>query len=354
MVTSNQSQTDFSTGSPEPLISVIIPTYNRPAYLKEAIESAVGQTYQNIEIIVADDCGPASIENQKIAEAFQDTRIIFRRNATNLGVTLNFAKAIKESRGKYIASLNDDDMWNQDFLEKLVPPLEANPDLALAFCDHYVIDETGTINHQKTEQVSQNCNRARLKEGVYKPFCKLSIVEHAVAPACAAVIRKDIEDLENIPSEVEVFYDLYINYLCCRSGRGAYYYPERLTRYRIHSESFTYSYSPENVERNIRCAKAHIFCYERFMEDERVAELKPYLQERLAHEMTSIGINLLRAKQTTEGRPYLLSALSQHPSLRTILALILSFTPQSLATRLSTLKSSTETSSKTKGYLSSR
>ncbi|MFB8791771.1 MAG: glycosyltransferase family 2 protein [Potamolinea sp.] len=205
MAASNQSPTNLSTDLAEPLVSVIIATYNRPKYLQEAIESAVGQTYQNLEIIVADDCGPASIENQKIAEAFQDSRIIFRRNPTNLGVAINFAKAIKEAQGKYIASLNDDDLWNQDFLEKLVTPLEANPDLALAFCDHYVIDGNGTINHQKTEEISQYCNRNRLKEGVYKPFCKLSIVDHAVAPACAAVIRKDIEDLENIPSEVSLF-----------------------------------------------------------------------------------------------------------------------------------------------------
>lgn len=339
MVTSKQSQTDFSTGSPEPLISVIIPTYNRPKYLKEAIESAVEQTYQNIEIIVADDCGPASLENQKIADAFQDSRIIFRRNPTNLGVTFNFTKAIKEARGKYIASLNDDDLWNQDFLEKLVPPLEANPDLALAFCDHYVIDDDGVINYSDTERATRYCHRDRLKEGVYQPFCKLSIVEHAVAPACAAVIRKDVDDLTNIPSEIGVFYDLYLNYLCCRSGRGAYYYPERLTRYRVHSQSYTQGYSQTNVEHNIRDAKAHIFCFQHLMEDERLAELKPYFQKRVAHEMTSIGINMLRAKQTTDGRHYLLKALSQHPNFRTILALILSFIPQSFASKLSTLKS---------------
>jgi cellulose synthase/poly-beta-1,6-N-acetylglucosamine synthase-like glycosyltransferase len=58
MTASNQSQTAFSTDSQQPLVSVIIPAYNRPAYLKEAIESAVGQSYQNIEIIVSDDCSP--------------------------------------------------------------------------------------------------------------------------------------------------------------------------------------------------------------------------------------------------------------------------------------------------------
>lgn len=317
----------------QPLVSVIIPTYNRPDYLKEAIESAVGQTYQTIEVIVADDCGPASAQNQKIVEDFQDSRIIFRRNATNLGVTQNFANAIKQVQGKYIASLNDDDLWNPDFLEKLVPPLEANPDLALAFCDQYIIDEKGKINEQETEKVSRYCNRDRLAEGVYQPFCKVAIVESSVAPAISAVIRKDVDDLSNIPPEVKNFYDLYLNYLCCRSGRGAYYYPEKLTRYRVHSQSYTQSYSKENPEHNIRDAHAHIFCYNRFMEDERLADLKPYFKQRLAHEMTSIGINLLRTQKAAEARPYLLNALSQHLSLRTLVALSLSFTPKSLASR---------------------
>jgi cellulose synthase/poly-beta-1,6-N-acetylglucosamine synthase-like glycosyltransferase len=58
MAVSNQSQTALSSELQQPLVSVLIPSYNRPGYLKEAIESAVGQTYQNVEILVFDDCSP--------------------------------------------------------------------------------------------------------------------------------------------------------------------------------------------------------------------------------------------------------------------------------------------------------
>jgi glycosyltransferase involved in cell wall biosynthesis len=321
----------IDTSSQEALVSVLIPTYNRPAYLKEAIESAVQQSYQNIEIIVADDCSPES--PQEIIDAFQDPRIIFKRNVTNLGMICNIRNMFKEARGKYIAHLNDDDLWNKDFLEKLVPPLEVNPDLVLAFCDHYMIDEGGAIDYPETEKCTRVNHRKHLQEGVYQPFCKLALVERAVAPACAAIIRKDVLDWDDIPSEAAGLWDVYINYLCCRSGHGAYYYPERLTRYRMHLQSYTYSYSKKNVETNIRKIKGEIFTYERLMEDERLEELKPYFKERWAHNTTSIGINLLRAKKAADARPYLLRALGQHISLRTLVALFLSFTPQSLASR---------------------
>jgi hypothetical protein len=168
---------------------------------------------------------------------------------------------------------------------------------------------------------------------VYQPFCKLALIESAVPIACAAVVRKDVDDLGNIPGEVGTAWDVYLNYLCCRSGRGAYYYPERLTRYRVHSESYTQSYSKQNIETNIRNAQALIFCNERLMADERLDELQPYFKKGWTNATTTLGINLLRAKKAAEARPYLLNALGQHPSWRTLVALILSFTPQSLASR---------------------
>ncbi|PMB10264.1 glycosyl transferase, partial [Fischerella thermalis CCMEE 5328] len=74
---------NINSQSQTPLVSIITPTYNRPDYLKQALKSAISQTYQNIEIIVSDNCSP---ENpQAIVESFNDPRIRFSRNETNLG-----------------------------------------------------------------------------------------------------------------------------------------------------------------------------------------------------------------------------------------------------------------------------
>ena len=78
--------------APESLVSVIIPTYNRPEYLRKAIASAVRQTYRHIEIIVSDDCSPDN--PQAIIDEFQDSRIRLRRNPQNLGIALNVTSCL--------------------------------------------------------------------------------------------------------------------------------------------------------------------------------------------------------------------------------------------------------------------
>lgn len=324
---------DIYTNTEKPLVSVIIPTYNRPAYLKQAIKSAVGQTYQNIEILVSDN---QSTENpQAIVESFQDSRIRFWRNETNLGMFANAINTTKKARGKYIASLNDDDVWNEDFLEKLVPFLEANRDLALAFCDHYVIDSSGAIDYAATERATRLWKRDQLKEGIYQPFCKIGLVYASVPSAVAAVIRRDVVDWANIPPEVEHKWDLYVTYLCCRSGLGAYYYPERLTRYREHTQSDTALGGRRDIEAKIRKAKVEIFCWERFMKDEYLQEFKPYFRQKWAQENTTLGIGLMRSGQIAEARPYFLRAMKeQRFNMRTMTALMLSFTLPSIASRL--------------------
>ncbi|PLZ39736.1 glycosyl transferase, partial [Fischerella thermalis WC542] len=292
---------------------------------------AISQTYQNIEIIVSDNCSP---ENpQAIVESFNDPRIRFSRNETNLGMLPNTIKAFKMARGKYVAALLDDDLWEEDFLAKLVPPLEANPNLVLAFCDHYVINADGTIDYELTEHCSQLFKRAELPEGIYQPFYKLGLVDQAVASAMAAVIRKDVIDWDSIPPEVGGSWDVYLTYLCCRTGMGAYYYPQKLTRYRRHDQTETMQSGRLNYQAKIRKSQADMFCLEIFMQDENLQEFKTYFQQQWVKVSTSLGIGLMRSEQTKQARPYLWRSLRQQLNLRTIAALMLSFTPPKIAAK---------------------
>ncbi|MEM9922468.1 MAG: glycosyltransferase family 2 protein [Cyanobacteria bacterium P01_D01_bin.50] len=315
----------------QPLVSVITPTYNRPEYLKIALKSAVQQTYKNIEIIVSDNYSPQN--PLEIIESFEDSRIRFFRNQSNLGMFANMMSAFKKARGKYVACLLDDDMWEKDFLAKLVPALEANSDLALAFCDHYIIRGDGTIDITATENCSQFYKRANLKEGIYQPFNRLSLIDRAVSTATAAVIRREIIDWDSIPPEVGGSWDIYLNYLCCRSGNGAYYYPAKLTRYREHEQTDTMQSGRRNFQAKIRKAKADLFCYEQFMKDERLKELYPYFQKQWGYISTNLGIGLMRDKNLREARIRFWESLRQCFSWRTIAALLLSFIPPQIAAK---------------------
>ena len=271
----------------EPLVSVIIPTYNRPEYLKQAIASAIQQTYQNIEIIVSDNCSP---ENpQTIIESFGDSRIRFWRQQQNIGMLANQMHAFKMAQGKYVASLHDDDMWNEDFLAKLVPPLEANPELILAFCDQYIIDAQSKINHALTEENTQAYKRDKLTQGVHQTFDKIGLVDKSIPTAAACVIRNNIIDWDSIPSEVGGMWDLYLTYLCCISGYGAYYYPERLTRYRTHEQTDTMLSGSKDAQAKIRKAKSEIFCYKIFRQDQRLKEFQPYFQQKWLEAHTTLA-----------------------------------------------------------------
>jgi len=319
-----------------PLVSVIIPTYNRPKYLQMAIASVLKQTLQDFEIIVADDC---SAENpQSLVEAFRDDRIQFCRNATNLGIAWNFTYATKQAQGKYIASLNDDDVWTETFLEKLVAPLEANPDLVLSFCDYYVIDAQGMIHTQWTEQQARKEQRDRLIEGIYCPFWKVGLVDQAVFTSCAAVLRKDAINLAELPN-AGVFWDYYLTYLACRTGRGAYYCPDRLAHYRRHPESENMVSGSRDAQAKIRKGKAGIFCYQQFASNAPNPQIKKHFEQEWAHASTTLAIGLMRDRQSAKARPYLMQALRQSPfNIRTLIALILSYVPQSIAAPISRVR----------------
>ncbi len=325
-----------STPAPQPLVSVVIPTYNRSDYLRDAIASALSQTYTNIEVIVTDDCSPNSPKD--LVKAFHDPRLRFLQNERNLGITLNITNGFEAATGKYVASLNDDDVWTPEFLAKLVPKLEANPALSVAFCDHYIIDAIGTVDKIATEENSQRWQRNQLLEGVYQPFWQLALVDQAVSCAAAAVIRKEAIDWNELRTAGEKgmgrHWDYFLGYLACRDGHGAYFCPEKLTQYRVHSQNITVVTNRKNNTTKINSGFSRVYCYERYLADTRLQKLWPYFREQLAVGQTTMGIGLLRDGKASQARSYFWQALKQHFNVRAAAALALSFMPVAVINRV--------------------
>lgn len=97
------------------LVSIIMPSYNTAKYIEEAICSVINQTYTNWELIIVDDC---SIDNtDEIVNKFRDKRIRYLKNEKNSGAAISRNKALKEAKGKWIAFLDSDDLWESVKLE---------------------------------------------------------------------------------------------------------------------------------------------------------------------------------------------------------------------------------------------
>jgi glycosyltransferase involved in cell wall biosynthesis len=119
---------------PGPMVSVILPTFNRPQFLEKALESILNQTYKNFEIIVIND-GGSDVENV-VAKLNTRGNIVYVRLAKNIERSAARNAGIKIARGKYIAYLDDDDLFYPDHLETLVTTLQSGPH-AVAYTDAY-------------------------------------------------------------------------------------------------------------------------------------------------------------------------------------------------------------------------
>lgn len=102
-----------------PLVTVGIPTYNRPAGLDRTLACITGQTYPNLEILVSDNCSTTP-ETEQVARAWQrrDPRIVYHRQPENIGLEPNFKYLLAKAQGEYFFWAADDDGWTPDFVSE--------------------------------------------------------------------------------------------------------------------------------------------------------------------------------------------------------------------------------------------
>ena len=124
-----------------PKVSVIIPTYNCAHYLGQAIESVIGQTFRDFDIIVLDD---GSMDNTSEVAGKYGSAIRYIRQA-NGGLPAARNRAIEASTGEFVALLDSDDWWEPTKLAEQVPLLEDDPDAGLSYTDLRVVYDDGTV-----------------------------------------------------------------------------------------------------------------------------------------------------------------------------------------------------------------
>lgn len=125
------------------LVSIIMPSYNTGKFIKESIECVLKQSYSNFELIIVDDC--SSDNTDSIVMSFSDPRICFIKNKVNNGAAVSRNKALLRAKGKWVAFLDSDDLWDKDKLRKQIDFMVKN-NYHFSFTNYCEIDEQGCFN----------------------------------------------------------------------------------------------------------------------------------------------------------------------------------------------------------------
>jgi hypothetical protein len=129
----------------EPLVSVGLPVYNGERYLREALDSILGQTYANLELVISDNASTDGTEAICREYAARDPRVRYHRAARNGGAVWNFNRAFELARGEYFLWNAFDDAREPECVARCVAALEARPDAVLCCTGIRLVDEDGAV-----------------------------------------------------------------------------------------------------------------------------------------------------------------------------------------------------------------
>lgn len=225
----------------KPLVTVVLPTNGRVDYLREAIDSIRKQSFTDYRVLVGDN--GASDECAKLVGQTGDQRFSYIRHPVNLGAQGNWLELVRLSQTELIATLHDDDVWQPDFLQRLLPPMFADSTLSMCFGDFNLIDCNGATLSDAAHELSHQTHRDVMPAGPMHPNLedglRLVAVWNAPNPAICAVIRRQaILDTE-FPPQTAPLYDLWLDYQLVKRGARFHFVPGKHSNYRIHAASAT-------------------------------------------------------------------------------------------------------------------
>lgn len=140
----------------EPLVSVVIPAFNRHEYIQHTVDSVLTQSYKNIQLIVVDD-GSTDGTFELLQQYGKRLHLLTHPNRENRGQSAAINLGITQADGKYLAILDSDDYWAPNKLKVLVDFLEERDEIGLVYSNGYGVSASGEIlyeflpkNHQET------------------------------------------------------------------------------------------------------------------------------------------------------------------------------------------------------------
>ncbi|GAB1309285.1 glycosyltransferase [Urechidicola sp. KH5] len=247
----------------QPLVSVIVPTFNRPQYLRDTLQSIVEQSYANIEVLVVDD-GSDEEYASDICKQFSNCTYFKKENG---GVSSARNYGIEKAKGDFIAFLDDDDLWKPHKIEQQLNILKIHSDVDLVHSSAEVIDQYGILTGEIIG-ASKGKEHKRTGYVFWKAYCNW-LVKSPTPLIRRGVFKRGLRFDERIKSGEDMdFYNRLFFYhkIYCHSDSLAYY--------RVYQDNSRLSLNNENYK------EARVLMYDNF----RTIKIgNPIIRYRLAH-----------------------------------------------------------------------
>src|SRR5262245_684457 len=213
------------------LVSICSPMFDAGPFILDAIASARAQTYQDVEIIVVDNCSRDGSFELAEEAARDDPRIRVHRNASNLGMQRNFGRCLELARGEYIKFLCADDVLEHECVARLVDVLDAQPSVALVVSARRFVDEQ--LHEREVRGYSHQSLSAPGEAAIRRAY----VFGNVIGEPTAALFRRAA--LVGISDYYAQLLDLDMWFRVLEHG-GFAFVAEPLCKIRMHPRQFTH------------------------------------------------------------------------------------------------------------------
>lgn len=206
------------------LFSIIIPLYNKEAYILETIETVLNQTYSNFEILIVNDC---STDNSlAVVKQIEDHRIFIFEHTNNKGLSATRNTAISHAKGEIICLLDADDLWKTTYLETIAKLYKSFPEYSFYGTDYIEQYPFGNISPNKTIEVN-----AQNTSFVIDNFFESNMGQPIICPSSLSFKKSIFEDIQIFDESITFAEDVDF-YLTNFAKHKLVYYYQALVKHR--------------------------------------------------------------------------------------------------------------------------
>jgi len=267
-----------------PKVSVIVPNYNHAPYLEKRFDTIFGQTYQDFEVIILDDC--STDNSREVLEKYRNHPKVsqFVYNEKNSGSTFKqWNKGVALAKGEYIWIAESDDEAELEFLQTLVPKLDENANVGIAFCQSLRIDEQSCIIDSMAGVIwggqSRKYDKSFLMSGSDE-CADLMFLTNTIPNASGVLFRKMTFNLSGGACEYMRLCGDWLTWVQILLNSDLYFLSKPLNRFRMHKKTVRDSTAPQVflMEKSIIQSRImeSVFVHRKWLDAAAVENLKSF------------------------------------------------------------------------------